>query len=276
VWPIALALIVGLLVGFAGGYAFFVSRDRAASAGAIADATATAAPTATEQGRVERPAPPDSSSREIPPSPVEATPTPSSPAPSAPQAAASSQAAPTQNAPAADERATRSNGRVSIRSTPPGARVSVDGRDSGVTPLTLPSLARGTHVIRLTHQGYVAAERRVRIGSTQSAQSIEVALVATRPVREAAPPPASPERTSGLPAGAPGAKVGSLMVDSRPAGARVLVDGKLVGTTPLLLDSVAVGDHSVRLELDGFNSWTAATRVTGGERTRVSGSLEQQ
>lgn len=66
------------------------------------------------------------------------------------------------------------------------------------------------------------------------------------------------------------------MVDSRPAGARVFVDGKLVGTTPLLLDSIDAGEHTVRLELDGFRAWTTGTKVTGGERTRVSGSLEQR
>jgi hypothetical protein len=66
------------------------------------------------------------------------------------------------------------------------------------------------------------------------------------------------------------------MVDSRPAGARVFVDGKLAGTTPLLIDVVAVGDHAVRMELDGFNPWTAPAKITGGERTKVSGSLEQR
>ena len=66
------------------------------------------------------------------------------------------------------------------------------------------------------------------------------------------------------------------MVDSRPAGARVFVDGNLVGTTPLLLDAVNAGDHGVRLELDGFNPWSTSTRIVGGERNRVSGSLEQR
>lgn len=66
------------------------------------------------------------------------------------------------------------------------------------------------------------------------------------------------------------------MIDSRPAGARVFVDGRLVGTTPLLLDDVAPGDHAVRFELEGFDPWSATARVTGGERVRVSGSLEQR
>jgi hypothetical protein len=66
------------------------------------------------------------------------------------------------------------------------------------------------------------------------------------------------------------------MVDSRPAGARVFVDGRLVGTTPLLLDTVSAGEHAVRLEMDGFSTWSTTTRVMGGERNRVSGSLEQQ
>ena len=65
----------------------------------------------------------------------------------------------------------------------------------------------------------------------------EVALAATRPARQATPA-AAPERTRGLPADAPGATAGSLMVDSRPAGARVFVDGRMVGTTPMLLDAV--------------------------------------
>ena len=103
-----------------------------------------------------------------------------------------------------------------------------------------------------------------------------MALEATRPARPAAASSPAPDRSSGVPADARGAKVGSLMVDSRPAGARVFVDGKMVGTTPMLLDAIAAGDHTVRLELDGFSPWTATSKVAGAERTRVSGSLEQR
>ena len=59
------------------------------------------------------------------------------------------------------------------------------------------------------------------------------------------------------------------------AGIR-LMGGDPVWALSMLLDEVATGDHAVRFELDNFNPWSTTTRVTGGERTRVNGSLEQR
>jgi hypothetical protein len=57
--------------------------------------------------------------------------------------------------------------------------------------------------------------------------------VAARPA-----PPASARRT------------GQLMAQSEPAGAKVLVDGRERGVTPLTLDDVAIGPHTVVLQSD--------------------------
>jgi hypothetical protein len=267
IWPLALALVVGLLVGFAFGYG-------AGTRGRVGPASQTASVDgdASQPSIPEPSSPPAANTQDAPPSAsADAARRPTEPAqprsetnvPS-PAAAAPAAAAP-RSRPSPPERAAPERGRLLVRSTPAGARVLLDGRDVGETPLTLSSVDFGTHVVRIAHQGYVAAERRVRIRSAQPAQSIEVELAATRPARGATPAPAAAERTSG-----------SLMVDSRPIGARVFVDGRMVGTTPLLLDPVTAGDHSVRLEMDGFNSWATTTRVMGGERNRVSGSLEQR
>jgi PEGA domain len=67
----------------------------------------------------------------------------------------------------------------------------------------------------------------------------------------------------------------TLLVDSRPAGANVFLDGRLIGTTPLSLPNVAAGDHAVRIELTGYNRWTASVSLDGGERRRVAASLER-
>jgi hypothetical protein len=261
VWPILLALIVGLMVGFAFG--FVGGRDRNNPS---AQVEAQAPPVPAPAGGDTQPPPKQTRPK---------APSPAQPAPSRDGAAADTRERERQR-PASVDQTAGDIGRLLVRSSPAGAKVSLDGREVGTTPLTLRDVGVGTHLVRVTHQGYIAAEQRVRISGTQPAQSIELELTDARVERPTPPAPGPAERTSGLPAVAPGAKAGSLFVDSRPTGARVLVDGKPVGTTPFLLDDVAAGDHAVSLELDGFAPWSTSAHVSGGERTRVSGSLEQK
>jgi hypothetical protein len=106
--------------------------------------------------------------------------------------------------------------------------------------------------------------------------------------RPAAPreTPATPPRGAVRPAPAPapsraepqaGSTVftGSIYVDSRPRGARVTVDGKPAGVTPLRVPDVRIGTHVVRLELADHRWWSTTTRVTAGQEQRVTGSLER-
>ena len=66
---------------------------------------------------------------------------------------------------------------------------------------------------------------------------------------------------------------GSIEVESRPAGAEVAVDGRIVGTTPLLIPDVTEGTHVVGIELAGFSRWATSVYVNKGERARVGASL---
>lgn len=66
-----------------------------------------------------------------------------------------------------------------------------------------------------------------------------------------------------------------MQVLSRPAGANVIVDGQLIGQTPLLLPGVTAGAHDVRLELEGFRPWATSVEIRPGVRARVAASLEQ-
>ena len=68
---------------------------------------------------------------------------------------------------------------------------------------------------------------------------------------------------------------GSLAVSSAPTGARVLVNGVPVGTTPLLLKDVPVGSRVVRLELDGYEKWSSAVRVVANQRVRTAADLQR-
>jgi hypothetical protein len=75
----------------------------------------------------------------------------------------------------------------------------------------------------------------------------------------------------------PAAKTGpgTLVVDSRPAGARVFLDGRAVGTTPLVLTTAAAGEHAIHLDLDGYRRWATSVKIMSGERSRVAASLER-
>jgi hypothetical protein len=77
-----------------------------------------------------------------------------------------------------------------------------------------------------------------------------------------------------MPAAGASKGMGELYILSRPAGARVIVDGRVLGVTPLLLPDVAPGAHAVRIELNGHRPWTDSVQVTAGQRVRVAASLE--
>src|SRR5262249_3711610 len=73
----------------------------------------------------------------------------------------------------------------------------------------------------------------------------------------------------------PTASSGSLVVDSRPTGASVYLDGRRVSTTRLTLETVKVGQYTIGLDIDGYKRWATTVRVTSGERSRVAASLER-
>jgi hypothetical protein len=142
-----------------------------------------------------------------------------------------------------------------VRSTPAGARVTVDGRDAGVTPAVVHDLAVGSHQVRVMQDGYTAEDRRVVITPRRPAVSLTVPLSSA--------------------AATVGRFVGDLTVQSRPSGAKVFLDGRLIGTTPLEVPAVRAGEHAIRLEYDGYRRWSSAVRVVANEATRVTASLER-
>jgi hypothetical protein len=73
----------------------------------------------------------------------------------------------------------------------------------------------------------------------------------------------------------PGTGPGSIEVLSRPAGAQVAIDGRVVGTTPLTIPDVGTGMHVIGIELAGFSRWATSVRVNAGERARVGASLSE-
>jgi hypothetical protein len=270
-WPLALALIVGIALGFGAGYGVG-SRDRViatiAGPSAAAPAPAVAAGREfTESAVNEPPKPTPAAAVRLPaqsavegPFPSASEGKPHTTGTGKPDATRGAKSAATGEGKAVDA------GRLLVKSTPAGAQVFVDGRDHGRTPTTIRDLSRGSHRVRLVHEGYATEERRVVVNPAHATLPVVVAMTRTR---------AGAPRAAGPAARPAGSFVGTLSVESRPAGAKVFLDGKLAGTTPLMLPQVGAGEHAVRLEHDGYHRWSSSVRVVSGERNRVTASLEK-
>ncbi len=171
-------------------------------------------------------------------------------------------------------------GRLIVRSTPSGAAVTVNGDWKGRTPLTLSKLALDSYVVRIVSPGYDVASEKLTLSASKPSRSISLRLKrqpaaarSTKPVAEPKPQVQRPPAVPG--AETPKAQKGSIFVDSRPQGARVIVNGKEMGVTPLRLPDLAPGSYSVRVELADHRPWSTTARVVAGEVARVTGSLER-
>ena len=161
-------------------------------------------------------------------------------------------------------------GTLIVRSTPSGAGVTVNGRWRGRTPLTLGQLPLRSYDVRVVQPGFEAATESVALTSGTPQRSLALRLQRSP---RAAPRPAAPGAAGAPPR--PSVYTGSLYVDSRPRGARVSIDGRAVGVTPLRVPDVRIGTHVVRLELPDHRIWSSTATVTAGQERRVTGSLER-
>ena len=68
---------------------------------------------------------------------------------------------------------------------------------------------------------------------------------------------------------------GGLFAITRPVGAQVFLDNKLIGTTPLFMSQLSSGSHEVRLELPGFKTYSSSIQVEPNTRFRLAVQLEE-
>jgi len=122
-----------------------------------------------------------------------------------------------------------------------GARVLIDGEETGVTPLPPFAVAAGEHIVRFEAPRYAILERTVAIEGAGTSQTLTVELE----MRWAA-----------------------VTVSSTPAGATVRIDGEPLGRTPLTLD-VGEGAHRVEWRLAGYKPRARGIEVVAGKSLTV-------
>jgi hypothetical protein len=158
-------------------------------------------------------------------------------------------------------------GRLVVRSTPADASVKIDGRARGATPITVRDLPLGVHSVEVSHAGFATRTEQVTLTASTFSKTLTLDLQPQPQAQTQAQAPAS--------AGRSGAGAGSIYLDSRPAGARILLDGKDAGKTPATLPDVKAGSHRLRFELAGYKALDTSVTVRAGQQERVTVTLEQ-
>lgn len=142
-------------------------------------------------------------------------------------------------------------GKLIVRSWPPEAEVYVDGRFLGMTrsegedePAKLELwLGKGYHHVLLTKEGFGSRSRSIYLGACET-EELEFRL--ERP--------------------------GRVLIDSRPQGAAIYVDGRYRGETPTELE-LEPGWHTIELRKLDYKIWSRKIWLESGELEEIYARL---
>ena len=160
-----------------------------------------------------------------------------------------------------------SDGRLLVRSTPPGAEVIVNGESRGTTPFALAELPYGPYEVEVTLAGYGSRIARIILDEDDPIGSFSADLTAAPaepPAARAAPAVPSPRAE---------VEIGSPLTDTRPPGAPGRLDQRLVGEAAMLIPNVQAGTHQTEFRREGYRTWTSTAQVTPATQALVAASL---
>lgn len=176
---------------------------------------------------------------------------------------------------------------MKLMSTPPSAEVYLDGKPTGKQTPTDLQLARGRHTVSIRMQGFQASSASFLVNGGEELEYNPQLTVAMPKINVPGMPDLS--KLQGLDKatqaqvwqqwaeGQFGTQPG-LILNSQPPGARVLIDGKDIGSTTPAQISVKPGTYHVRFELDGFQpaekTLTVGTHKPGVANVKLQPSSE--
>lgn len=130
-------------------------------------------------------------------------------------------------------------GALRVESTPAGATVKWNRTALGKTPLVIPLLPPGEVLLSLEYPSWPAVPLKAAVtANVESTASVRLPH-------------------------------GRLTVDSFPAGAVVVLDGKSYKQTPLFFDPIAAGPKKLTLQAKDFPPLEVAVTITDGQETKI-------
>jgi len=137
-------------------------------------------------------------------------------------------------------------GGMDLQSVPDGASLVINGEYRGKTPLKISGLSPGNYAVTFSRFGFMDMSIPVPVEQGKIAE-----------VKATLQP-----------------KTGTLVVNSTPPGARVLLDGVNAGFSPVALTNLSADNHTVTLEKDGYVTTSLQVGITAGQVNPVEVSLD--
>ncbi|MBI3923823.1 MAG: PEGA domain-containing protein [Armatimonadetes bacterium] len=135
-----------------------------------------------------------------------------------------------------------------MTSTPAGATVFLDSRFAGVTPLTLPEVSLGNHLLTLTKYRHASEARILKVDKASVEVQVELKALGR----------------------------GSLKVSALPEETQVYLNGGLKGKSPVTVEDLSPGKYNLRLEADGFVTLQETIEVQASQETKIERTLESK
>ncbi len=150
--------------------------------------------------------------------------------------------------------------KLTVQSTPSGARVTIDGQRAGITPYSAQIRGGGHRVaVELDAQ---RDERDVALEYGEP-ETVELTLrsISSRPVKP--PTPVAPTGAQG-----------TLVVRGKPEGALITIDEVPAGTLPMTIP-VAEGQHQIKVTSFGYSSYETTAYVARGADAAVDVNMSR-
>ncbi|MBF0380067.1 MAG: PEGA domain-containing protein [Magnetococcales bacterium] len=135
---------------------------------------------------------------------------------------------------------TTQTGTLWVATYPKGAKVFIDGREFGTTPVRLKNIVTGSHKISLKKTGYPIRHKTIEIQPDQEFK-LHLTMVDSIPA--------------------------VLDIRSEPDEAEWSIDGRIKGVTPQFLDKIPAGQHQITVKKPGYHNWTGGFTAKNGELT---------
>ncbi len=260
--PAMLGVVAGLVLGLAAGY-WLGMRNAPQAVAPAAGTVASQRPEPAAPVPTGDPAAPAATASQ--PTGTPAAGQPAAPADASPAPLASERAVPPVPEAPAGSASAPASGAIQVTSSQQ-ANVYVDGERRGMTPRNLSKVPLGSHTIRVTRPGYAPQEQTVVL--TPEEPSARLAFTLRRG--------SAPAAAGGAPAAAPAPRsVLTVLIASTPSGARIRIDGRDLGPTPLTVRQLRPGTHTLELRMPGYRLWTERITVAAGDSRRITATLER-